>query len=82
MDSETKVTIKYHSLEDIKHQKEMALTKIRSNNKEMSFLWKTLTERPKQSSGKTFTFSNVMKTGIGVFDGLLLVWKLYRKFKR
>ncbi len=75
--------IKYNSLDDIRHRKEMALAQIRANNKEMGFLWKGLFERhqPKRNS-KAFTVSSILKTGIGVFDGVLFIWKLYRKFKR
>ncbi len=74
--------VKYDSLSDIRHQKEMALAKIRANNKEIGFLWKSIFEKPKKSNTPQLTFSNVMKTGIGVFDALLFAWKMYRRFKR
>ena len=32
--------------------------------------------------GKKMSMQGLMTTSAGVFDGLLLVWKLYRKFKK
>ncbi|MCD8290851.1 MAG: hypothetical protein LUC91_05040 [Prevotella sp.] len=83
MDNTQQEQRKYQTLSDIRHRKEMALAQIRANNKEMGFLWKSLFDKhqPKKS-GKAFTVSSVLKTGIGVFDGILFVWKIYRKFKK
>ncbi len=83
IDSERMLAFPYRNLGDIKRQKELVLTKIRANNKEISFLCKGLVDEVrKPSKSRKSMLSSVMDSGIGVLDVALLAWKLYRRYKR
>lgn len=83
MDNIQQEQIKYQSLKDVTHRKEIVLAQIKANNKEMMYLGKSLfVKQPNKKKGKGSVVSTVLKTGVGVFDALVLVWKIYRKFKK
>ncbi len=82
MEKTTKESKVYNNLYDIAKEREILLSKIRDNNKEINVLWKDLFEKKQSGFNKGITMSNIVKTGIGVFDGLLFAWKIYRKFKK
>lgn len=73
----------YRSLEEIQARKDVLLAELRNSNKEINKHWKELfgnknTKRKRNG----FSMSSLMSTSVGVFDGIVLLWKLYRKFKR
>lgn len=74
----------YRSLEEIRDRKDHLLSEIRRDDQQIKALWGNLF--PKQQPMAALTpsrrISSLMATGAGVFDGILLGWKLYRKFKR
>ena len=45
-------------------------------------LRKELLRKDIQNASASKRFSSMMKIGAGAFDGALLAWKLYHKFKR
>lgn len=71
----------YNTLHEIRQRKEAVLAEIRKDNKQMGKLWNGLFHDSSPRK-KGFTWSSVLNTGMGFMDGFLLVWKLYRKFKR
>lgn len=74
----------YTSLEQIRDSKDLLVKDIRSNEKQIQQLWGQLFTKPEPLSALTPTkrFSALMSTGAGILDGVILGWKLYRKFKR
>ncbi len=45
----------------------------------MKTQWNSLFHK-EESNLPSHRFANIMSTGASVFDGLFLVWKLYRKY--
>ncbi len=83
MESIQQEQIKYQTLKDVTHRKEIVLAQIKANNKELTYLGKSLfAKQPKKKKSKGSVISTVLKTGVGVFDALVLAWKIYRKFKK
>ena len=74
----------YRSLEEIRDRKDLLLQEIRRDDQQIKTLWGELF--PKQQPMAALTpskrISSLMATGAGVLDGILLGWKLYRKFKK
>lgn len=71
----------YKSLRDISLRKEELLGEIRKDQKEMGGLWGEMFRPERKGKKKGFSLQGVMNTGIGVLDGALFAWKIYRKFK-
>lgn len=73
----------YKSLKEIQMRKDMLLRDIHKDDKQMKQLWADLFHSPASAALQTPTkrFTGLMNTGAGVLDGLILGWKLYRKFK-
>ena len=65
--------IEYNSLNEIRLRKELLRKDIQADDAKIKALWKSLFTKPEALS---------MKIGAGAFDGALLAWKLYHKFKR
>lgn len=81
-DMETDVTT-YRTLNEIRHRKAALQKEIKSSNKEIGRLWKNLTSPvTSKKKKKGFSMSSVMNMGMGTIDGIILAWKLYRKFKK
>lgn len=73
----------YTTLQDIQARRNLLLAEIRKDGDRMSALKKELFGKGVTSRGsKRMSMSGMINTGAGIFDGLLLVWKLYRKFKK
>lgn len=70
-----------NDLREIRLRKKKVLSLIKKDNDNMSQMWKSLFQK-KNKSKKKLTISSVLTAGTGVLDGLLLTWKLYRKFKK
>ena len=72
----------YRTLSQIRLRKAQLLTDITKESKQISTLWDSVFHKPQKSSTPTKRFSDLMATGVGVADAVILGWKLYRKFKR
>ncbi len=72
----------YKSLDDISLRKAELLGKIRKDQAEMGTLWNEMFKPEKKSRKKGMSLQGIMNTGIGVLDGALFAWKIYRKFKK
>lgn len=77
--------IQYSSLNEIRLRKELLQKEIQADDAKIKKLWGTLFVKPdvlskKASPGKRM--QSLFSIGAGAFDGALLAWKLYRKFKR
>lgn len=72
----------YKSLDDISTRKAKLLNDIRKDQKEMGALWNSMFQPEQKSKKKGFSLHSMMNTGIGVLDGAIFAWKIYRKFKR
>ena len=77
--------IEYNSLNDIRLRMELLQKDIEADDAKIKTLWKSLFVKPDvlsktASPGKRL--SSFLSIGAGAFDGALLAWKLYRKFKR
>lgn len=71
----------YESLADIMARKAELKADLTANEKSISTLWGTLF-KPEKQTAKTpsMKLANFISTGAGLLDGLLLGWKLYRRF--
>ena len=72
----------YKSLDDISQRKAELLNSIRKDQRKMGSLWNEMFQPERKSRKKGFSLQSAMNTGIGVLDGVLFAWKLYRKFKK
>ncbi|MBR7017748.1 MAG: hypothetical protein IKH99_02740 [Prevotella sp.] len=74
----------YTTLRSIEERKMQLLKEIRKDNNQINKLRKQLFAKPTALTSRKNRMSvqGLMSTGAGVFDGLLLAWKLYRKFKK
>ena len=80
-----KIKIPYNNLHDIQVQKEILKKEIQTDDIKIKALWNKLFHS-KQSLSSTTTpskcVSQLISTGTGILDGVILGWKLYHKFKR
>ncbi|MBR1428560.1 MAG: hypothetical protein IJ582_05945 [Prevotella sp.] len=83
MTEETNTNL-YTTLRSIEERKMQLRKEIRKDNDKINKLRKDLFAKPTALTSKRgkLNVQGLMNTGAGVFDGLLLVWKLYRKFKK
>ena len=70
----------YRTLGDIRLRKAHLETEIAKDNAKIKGLWDSLFHKPVPRVKKDNRMARMLKTGAGVVDGLLLGWKLYRKF--
>jgi len=72
------------TLEELTHKKQMLKAKIDEQDVQIKKMWKELFhDHSKESlSTPSARLAKVITVGSSVFDGALLGWKLYRKFKR
>ena len=84
METTSKRTASYRSLDEIRDRKDLLLDDIRRDDQQIKALWGQLFAKPEPLSALTPSkrISSLMATGAGVLDGILLGWKLYRKFKK
>lgn len=71
----------YSTLHEIRLRKETILSEIRMNNQQINILRKDMFRKPEPKK-KALSLSSIMTMGTGMADGFLLIWKLYRKYKR
>jgi len=74
----------YTTLSEIRLRKKMLLKDIKADDKHIKTLWGTLFHKKKSTAVRTPVerMTGLLNNGSGIIDGLLLGWKLYRKFKR
>lgn len=71
---------KYSSLEELRQRKEELRGMINEDQQRAATLWKDLFHKPAQPTG-FLGGGQIVKTSIGIIDGMILGWKLWRKFK-
>ena len=77
--------LQYNSLNDIRLRKESLRKSIEADDKKIKTLWNSLFTKPdafKKDVSRGKRLQSMMSIGMGAFDGALLAWKLYRKFKK
>lgn len=73
----------YKTLSEIRQRKATLQKEIKVSNKEIGKLWKNLTSPvTSHKKKKSFGISSILNMGMGTIDGIILAWKLYRKFKK
>lgn len=70
------------SLDDIRRMKASLRTDLQEEERQVVALWQKLVNPPEPKGLMTPTkrMTNMLGTSMNVIDGLLLGWKLYRKF--
>lgn len=78
-------TTSYKNIEEIQARKALLLKDIQKDGEKIDLQWHSLFRKP-TALAKTATPSqrigSILSSGAGVLDGLILAWKLYRKFKK
>lgn len=82
MTTDNDIRTHYKSLDDISLRKAQLLDDIRKDQKKMVAMWNEMFRPGQKSRKKGMSLQSIMSTGMGVLDGALFAWKLYRKFKR
>ncbi len=75
----------YQSIEEIRLRKAALLKDIEADSAKIEEKWHSLFKKPEalaRPATPSQRITGMISTGAGVLDGILLVWKLYRKFKR
>lgn len=75
----------YQSIEEIMLRKATLQKEIEADSAKIDEKWHSLFKKPEalsKSATPSQRISGIISSGAGVLDGILLVWKLYRKFKR
>lgn len=75
----------YQSIEEIRLRKAALQKEIEADSAKIDEKWHSLFKKPEalsRSATPSQRISGIISSGAGVLDGILLVWKLYRKFKR
>lgn len=75
----------YQSIEEIRLRKAALQKEIEADSAKIDEKWHSLFKKPEalsKSATPSQRISGIISSGAGVLDGILLVWKLYRRFKR
>lgn len=75
----------YQSIEEIRLRKAALQKEIEADSAKIDEKWHSLFKKPEalsKSATPSQRISGIISSGASVLDGILLVWKLYRKFKR
>jgi hypothetical protein len=71
----------YRSLDEIRLRKEILQGSIEKDDDKIRNLWNDLFHNPDiTDSNPSKRVNGLINTGVGLLDGLILGWKLYRKF--
>ena len=72
------------TLEELEARRELLREEIIKDDEQIKALWNALFHKPAMltSSSPSKRFAAIVSTGAGVLDGVILGWKLYRKFKK
>lgn len=72
----------FRSLEDILDYKEELRTRIHQDEEKIASAWNELFYKEEPApQNKAQKIARMLSLGTGVFDGVLLGWKLYRKYQ-
>lgn len=82
MNNNLQPTATYSSLLELQLRKEQIRNAIHKDNSDIVTKWRSLFTQPKTNQKKGFTMATLINTGTGLFDGFMLAWKLYKKFRR
>lgn len=75
----------YHSIEEIRSRKALLLKDIQKDSERIDQQWHSLFRKPDaiaKSATPSQRINSMINAAAGALDGALLVWKLYRKFKK
>ena len=75
----------YTSLHEIRQRKEQLRKQMNADEEKMKNMWRSLFAQQQQdlsSSSPSKRIFSIMQMGAGAVDGVILGWKLYRKFKK
>lgn len=78
-------TTSYTTIDEIRSRKALLLKDIQKDSERLDQQWHSLFRKPTAlTKGATPSqrISSMVSAGAGMIDGIILVWKLYRKFKR
>lgn len=76
-------TVQFNSMEDIERHKAALRGKIDEKDREIHRLWNELFHEKKPTADTpSARMTKILSLGTGVFDGAMLGWKLYRRFKK
>ncbi len=72
------------SLEELQARRDLLREEIVKDDEQIKALWNSLFHKPAMltSSSPSKRIAGILSTGAGVLDGVILGWKLYRKFKK
>ncbi len=73
-------TLQYNSLADIQIRKAQLQTELLKKELEIKDSWKRVIIKEKTNRKGLDRYTHIFSSSVGVVDGLLLGWKLYRKF--
>ena len=84
MTENQQLPVSYDTLRSIADRKAQLLKDIRKDSDQIAKLRRKLFAKPTAltSKRKGARMQGLMTTSAGVLDGLILAWKLYRKFKK
>lgn len=78
-------TTSYNSIDEILARKALLRKDIEKDSERLDQQWHSLFKKPAalaKSSSPSQKLTSVISAGASALDGALLVWKLYRKFKK
>ena len=78
-------TTSFNSIDEILARKELLRKDIEKDSERIDQQWHSLFHKPTALTKNASTSQRInsfINAGAGALDGILLVWKLYRKFKR
>ena len=80
-----KEQLEYSSLNEIRLRKELVRKDMEADDAKIKALWGAIFKKPDVLSKKASPgqrLNSLFSIGASAFDGALLAWKLYRKFKK
>ena len=83
--NESYESYEYKSLNDIRLRKESLRKSIEADDKKIKALWNSLFTLPdafSKNASRSKRITSMISIGTSAFDGAILAWKLYRKFKK
>lgn len=69
-----------HNLEEVRLRKANLQTELLRKEGNIRKLWNDIFHSKKKTSSKKNRISGIVNSSMGIIDGALLGWKLYRKF--
>ena len=74
--------LRFRSLNDIREYKEELRERIKRDEDSIADKWDSLFHREEEpANSKAQKLARMLSLGTGMFDGAMLGWKLYRKYK-